>query len=268
MCQVCVDSVESAFNAARGGASRLEVCSALSEGGLTPSPGLLTVIQENVTIPCFAMIRPRTGDFVYSEMELLAMEKDICAMIDSGAKGLVFGCLDIKGDVDVKQVTRLVSTAKTKQSDISLTFHRAIDMARDLHQAAATVAQLGFERILTSGGHSKALDGMENIAALVRDLGDKVIVMPGGGISEDNLEEIQTKTKVRQTVRCSIQTNTSNFQCVEFHASARVVKSSQMEHQNPTCSLGQAGRGEYSLMVTSTDRVAKLIKIYKVTFFK
>ena len=211
-CQVCVDSVESAFNAARGGASRLEVCSALSEGGLTPSPGLLTVIQENVTIPCFAMIRPRPGDFVYSDMELLAMEKDICVMIDSGAKGLVFGCLDVRGDVDVKQVTKLVSTAKSKQSDISLTFHRfssvqssqrlsflsprAIDMTRDLHQAATTVAQLGFERILTSGGQSKAIQGIEKIACLVKELGDKVIVMPGGGISEDNLEEIQTKTKV------------------------------------------------------------------------
>lgn len=248
--EVCVDSVESAFNAARGGASRLEVCSALSEGGLTPSPGLLTVIQENVTIPCFAMIRPRPGDFVYSDMELLAMEKDICVMIDSGAKGLVFGCLDVRGDVDVKQVTKLVSTAKSKQSDISLTFHRAIDMTRDLHQAATTVAQLGFERILTSGGQSKAIQGIEKIACLVKELGDKVIVMPGGGISEDNLEEIQTKTK-----------------CVEFHASARVVKSSEMEYKNPTCSLGLRGE-EYSQMVTSTERVAKLIKIYKVTFFK
>lgn len=248
--EVCVDSVESAFNAARGGASRLEVCSALSEGGLTPSPGLLTVIQENVTIPCFAMIRPRPGDFVYSDMELLAMEKDICVMIDSGAKGLVFGCLDIKGDVDVKQVTRLVSTAKSKQSDISLTFHRAIDMTRDLHQAASTVAQLGFQRILTSGGQSKAVEGIETIAGLVKELGDKVIVMPGGGICEDNLEEIQTKTK-----------------CVEFHASARVVKSSEMEYKNSACSLGLRGE-EYSQMVTSTERVAKLIKIYKVTFFK
>jgi len=248
--EVCVDSVESAFNAARGGASRLEVCAALSDGGLTPSPGLLTVITENVTIPCFAMIRPRPGDFVYSEMELLAMEKDISVMIDSGAAGLVFGCLDSKGDVDVKQVTRLVSAAKTKQSDISLTFHRAIDMSRDLHQAANTVSQLGFERILTSGGHSKALDGIENIASLVKELGDKVIVMPGGGICEDNLEEIQTKTK-----------------CVEFHASARVMKPSGMEYQNTACSLGQRGQ-EYSLMVTDTDRVAKLIKIYKVTFFK
>jgi len=248
--EVCVDSVESAFNAARGGASRLEVCSALSEGGLTPSPGLLTVISDNVTIPCFAMIRPRPGDFIYSEMELLAMEKDIGMMIEAGAKGLVFGCLNSKGDVDVKQVTRLVSVAKHKQSTISLTFHRAIDMTRDLQEAANVVVQLGFDRILTSGGHSKALDGMENIAALVKDLGDRVIVMPGGGISEDNLEEIQTKTK-----------------CVEFHASARTVKSSQMEYQNSDCSLGQRGE-EYSLMVTSTERVANLIKIYKVTFFK
>lgn len=248
--EVCVDSVESAFNAARGGASRLEVCSALSEGGITPSPGLLTVISENVTIPCFAMIRPRPGDFIYSEMELLAMEKDISIMLEAGAKGLVFGCLDSKGNVDVKQVTRLVSVAKNKQSTVELTFHRAIDMTRDLREAANSVAQLGFDRILTSGGHSKALDGIDNIAALVKDLGDRVIVMPGGGISEDNLEEIQTKTK-----------------CVEFHASARKVKSSQMEYQNSDCILGQRGE-EYSLMVTSTEMVANLIKIYKVTFFK
>ena len=124
------------------------------------------------------------------------MEKDICIMIEAGAKGLVFGCLDSKGDVDVKQVTRLVSVAKNKQSTVELTFHRAIDMTRDLQEAANSVAQLGFDRILTSGGHSKALDGIDNIAALVKDLGDKVIVMPGGGICEDNLEEIQTKTKV------------------------------------------------------------------------
>ena len=140
-------------------------------------------------------------------------------------------------------------------------------MTRDLHQAASTVAQLGFQRILTSGGQSKAVEGIETIAGLVKELGDKVIVMPGGGICEDNLEEIQTKTKVGTALLLLRVSKISPFQCVEFHASARVVKSSEMEYKNSACSLGLRGE-EYSQMVTSTERVAKLIKIYKVTFFK
>lgn len=248
--EVCVDSVESALNAARGGASRIEVCAALSEGGLTPSPGVMAVISENVTIPCFAMIRPRTGDFIYSELELQAMERDIGIMISCGAVGLVMGCLTTKGEVDTASVTRLVNVARAKLSTISLTFHRAIDLTRDIHVAAEHVSQLGFHRILTSGGAASAHQGMDCIAKLVTELGDNVIVMPGGGINEDNLEEIQTKTK-----------------CVEFHASARVSKSSEMEHQNSDCSLGTNSQ-EYSTMVTSKDKVANLIKIYKVTFFK
>jgi len=245
-----VDSVESALNAARGGASRLEVCAALSEGGLTPSPGVMAVIAENVTIPCFAMIRPRTGDFVYTELELQAMERDIGMMVTCGAVGLVMGCLTTKGEVDIPSMTRLVNVARSKLSTVSLTFHRAIDLTRDLHVAAGHVSQLGFHRILTSGGAGSAHQGMDSIAKLVTDLGDSVIVMPGGGINEDNLEEIQIKTK-----------------CVEFHASARVSKTSEMEHQNTDCRLG-ANSQEYSTMVTSKDKVANLIKIYKVTFFK
>ena len=222
----------------------------MSEGGLTPSPGVMAVISENVTIPCFAMIRPRTGDFVYSELELQAMERDIGIMISCGAVGLVMGCLTTKGEVDTASVTRLVNVARAKLSTISLTFHRAIDLTRDIHVAAEHVSQLGFHRILTSGGAATAHQGMDCIAKLVTELGDNVIVMPGGGINEDNLEEIQTKTK-----------------CVEFHASARVSKSSEMEHQNSDCSLGTNSQ-EYSTMVTSKDKVANLIKIYKVTFFK
>lgn len=246
-----MDSVESGLNAARGGASRLEVCSALAEGGLTPSPGVMAVIAANVTIPCFAMVRPRAGDFVYTELELQAMERDIETMISCGATGLVLGCLDTKGEVDTEAVTRLVSAARGKLSTVSLTFHRAIDMTRDLSKSAHTVSQLGFDRILTSGGQTTAVEGIEVIASLVRELGDSgTIVMPGGGVTEDNLEEIQTRTK-----------------CVEFHASAREEKVSEMEYVNKACSLGSNGQ-EYSTMVTSREKVSNLIKIYKVTFFK
>lgn len=249
--EVCVDSVESGLNAARGGASRLEVCSALAEGGLTPSPGVMEVIAANVTIPCFAMVRPRAGDFVYTDLELKAMERDIEVMISCGATGLVLGCLTTKGEVDTEAVTRLVSKARGELGTVSLTFHRAIDMTRDLSKAAATVSQLGFERILTSGGQRTAHEGIEVIASLVRQLEDTgTIVMPGGGITEENLEEIQIKTR-----------------CVEFHASARAEKASEMEFTNKACSLGSNGQ-EFSTMVTSRDKVSNLIKIYKVTFFK
>ena len=136
------------------------------------------------------------------------MERDIETMISCGATGLVLGCLDTKGEVDTEAVTRLVSAARGKLSTVSLTFHRAIDMTRDLSKSAHTVSQLGFDRILTSGGQTTAVEGIEVIASLVRELGDSgTIVMPGGGVTEDNLEELQTRTK-----------------CVEFHASAREEK--------------------------------------------
>ena len=209
------------------------------------------VISTNVTIPCFAMVRPRAGDFVYTDLELKAMERDIEVMISCGATGLVLGCLTTKGEVDTEAVTRLVSKARGELSTVSLTFHRAIDMARELSKSAQTVSQLGFDRILTSGGHRTAYEGIKEIAGLVKELEDSgTIVMPGGGITEENLEEIQMRTR-----------------CVEFHASARAEKASEMEFTNKTCSLGSNGQ-EYSTMVTSRDKVSNLIKIYKVTFFK
>jgi len=247
--EVCVDSIESAFNAARGGASRLEVCSSLAEGGLTPSPGVMSVIAENVTIPCYAMIRPRAGDFVYSELELKAMEHDIEVMVNCGAVGLVLGCLTTQAQVDTELVTRLANVARSKLSSISLTFHRAIDMTPDIHKSAETIVSLGFDRILTSGGKKTAYLGVDNISKMVSDLGKSIIVMPGSGITEENLEEIQLKTK-----------------CVEFHASARVPKKSQVEFKSE-CEMGSNGE-EYTTMVTSKDKVANLIKIYKATFFK
>lgn len=246
--EVCVDSIESALNAARGGASRLELCSSLAEGGLTPSTGLVRVITDNVAIPCFAMIRPRGGDFVYSELELQVMEKDVEMMIECGALGVVFGCLTTEGDIDEISTARIVTTAKNKLSTVGLTFHRAIDMTRDINKSAKLVQQLGFERILTSGGQKSALEGIQGISGLVREL--DIVVMLGGGIDEDNLEDIQTKTK-----------------CVEFHASARVKKASRMKYQNPRCNMGTHSE-EFSTMITSTEKVANLVKIYKNTFFK
>jgi len=246
--EVCVDSIESALAAARGGASRLEVCSSLAEGGLTPSTGLVRVITENVAIPAFAMLRPRGGDFVYTKLEQEVMKRDIESLIECGARGLVFGCLTVNGDLDTALLKSLISAARAKQPGLDLTLHRAIDLTRDIKASARLAAELGFTRILTSGGAATALQGAVTIAELVSDL-PELNVMPGGGISEENMAEIMEATKA-----------------VEYHASARERKESLMEYRNPACSLG-SDSSEYSCMVTSTPRVEKLVRVYKDNIF-
>lgn len=243
--EICIDSVESALNAARGGASRLELCSSLSEGGLTPSPGLVKMVTSNVSIPCFAMIRPRAGDFVYSELELEMMMYDIDVLLESGAQGLVLGCLDPQGEIDVIAVKRLMKVARTKKSNVEFTFHRAIDMSKDLTKSCKVIAGLGFSRILTSGGHATALEG----ASVISELRKEAVgcsLMPGGGISEENMQRVMEKTR-----------------CIEFHASARVQKPSVMEWKNNKCFMGNPGAEEFMTMVTSISRVEALVRIYK-----
>jgi len=243
--EVCVDSVESALNAARGGASRLEICSCLSEGGLTPTPGLVKLVSSNVSIPCFVMIRPRSGDFIYTELELEVMMYDMDILLESGARGLVFGCLNSQGDVDCVAVKRLIKVARAKKSNVELTFHRAIDMSRDLLKSARVVSSLGFSRILTSGARASALEGVSAISEMRKEVGG-CSVMPGGGIDEYNMQEVMERTR-----------------CVEFHASARVEKPSVMEWRNNECFMGNPGSEEFSTMVTSISRVEALVRVYK-----
>lgn len=245
--EVCVDSIESALAAARGGASRLEVCSSLSEGGLTPSTGLLRVITENVAIPAFAMVRPRGGDFVYTRLEQEVMARDIESLLECGARGLVFGCLTTEGELDCPALKTLIGLARRKKPGIDLTLHRAIDLTRDIKASAQRAAELGFTRVLTSGGAASALLGAATIAELVRDL--EMNVMPGGGISEENMAEVMETTRA-----------------VEYHASARERRDSLMEWRNPACILGTDST-EYSCLVTSTARVEKLVRVYKDNIF-
>lgn len=243
-----MDSVESAINAVRGGAKRLELCSALSEGGLTPSLGFLKLVKSQVAVPLFCMIRPRGGDFLYSELELKVMELDIVALTGGGADGVVFGCLTPEGEVNVKSCTRLISTAKNSKPDCQMTFHRAIDMTKDIFKAAETVKDLGFSRILTSGGRPTALDGQETIRVLIENLKENVIVVPGGGINKTNLEEILKHTNA-----------------FEFHGSARARLESEMVYRNQELRMGTTGTGasEFEQYVTSKEAVIQLNRIYK-----
>ena len=233
--EICIDSVESALAAQAGGADRVELCTALFEGGLTPSAGLLETVRERVTIGVASMIRPRGGDFCYSDDEVRVMERDIAVARKLGADVIVLGLLTPDGRVDEAATRRLIEAARP----LPVTYHRAFDMARDPFEALDALLRLGVERLLTSGQEKSAVEGMDLIADLVRRAGDRLIVMPGGGITERNLQKVLKHTGAR-----------------EIHGSASASKDSRMVFRNSRVFMGgQMGPPEYGGKVASVDRV-------------
>ncbi len=189
-----MDSVESALAAERGGAGRLELCDALFDGGTTPSAGMIAACREHVSIPLFVIIRPRGGGFVYSDSELDVMRRDIVAARGLGADGVVIGVLRRDGRIDEDQARSLVGVA----GDLSVTFHRAFDFVPDQSSALETLVSAGITRILSSGGAPTARDGVPALASLVRQAGDRLVVMAGGGVREENVQEIVDGSGVRE----------------------------------------------------------------------
>jgi len=181
-----VDSVESALAAERGGARRLELCDALFDGGTTPSAGMIAACRDRVSIPVFVIIRPRGGGFVYSEPELDVMRRDIAAAGELGADGVVIGVLRRDGGIDAQQTQSLVDAA----GDLPVTFHRAFDFVPDPGEAMETIISAGITRILTSGGAPTAREGVATLASLVRQAGDRLVVMAGGSVREENVKAI------------------------------------------------------------------------------
>lgn len=189
-----MDSVESALAAERGGARRLELCDALFDGGTTPSAGMIAACRHRVSIPVFVIIRPRGGGFVYSAPELDVMRRDIEAARRFGADGVVIGVLRRDGDIDEQQTRSLADAA----GELPVTFHRAFDFAPDPGAAMETVISAGITRILTSGGAPTAREGVATLASLVRQAGDRLVVMAGGGVREENVKAIVDGSGVRE----------------------------------------------------------------------
>lgn len=235
--EVLVDSVESGRAALAGGADRLEVCQNLFEGGTTPSAGLIAALRHEVTLPLNVMIRPRGGDFCYSRCELEVMRHDIRIARELGASGIVLGVLRPDGTVDAEAVAELMALARP----LSVTFHRAIDMTRDLGEALETLVGLGVDRVLTSGGEATVIEGVDAIAALVRQAGDRIVVMPGGGIRERNVEKVVALTGAK-----------------EIHVSGSRAVESRMEHRNTRVFMGKDLRApEFSHNQVDSARVAR-----------
>jgi len=235
--EVCVDSVASAIAAERGGAQRIELCGDLLEGGVTPSLGLLGVVRSKVSIPVYVIIRPRAGDFYYSDAEFQTMQRDIENAKREGANGVVFGILQKEGTVDIERTRELVELARP----LSVTFHRAFDMSSDLFRALNDVCATGADRLLTSGGEQECLQGVKTVARLVRDASGRIIIMAGGRIGIGNAPTIIELTGV-----------------TEIHVGLATPVQSPMLHQNSRLSLGKAQGREYQRTEVLEESVRNL----------
>ena len=182
--EICVDSVESCINAEKGKADRVELCGNMFEGGTTPSYGVLELAREKLNTPIYAMVRPRGGDFCYDDIEFEVMKKEIKLMKELKIDGIVFGILTKDGKVDKDRCRELLDLWGTNKA----TFHRAIDVSCNLNEACEDIISLGFERILTSGGEANVMSGIIKLKELVEKYNDKIIIMPGSGINERNIE--------------------------------------------------------------------------------
>ena len=235
--EVCVDSVASAIAAERGGATRVELCSSLIEGGVTPSAGLIETTRAAITIPMHVMIRPRAGDFFYELHEFEAMRRDIAMAQKLGANGIVFGILNVDGPVDLTRAREVAQLARP----LAVTFHRAFDMTSDLFRALEDLCSVGIDRVLTSGAEQTALLGQRAIAELVEKAQGMIAIMAGSGIKPDNARRLLEVTGVR-----------------EIHVGLRTLIPSPMSHRNPRVSMGSAEGREYQRSVVLEEDVRRL----------
>jgi copper homeostasis protein len=238
--EACVDSVASAVAAQQGDADRVELCADLIEGGITPGAGTIQLVRSRLTIPLHLLIRPRGGDFCYTEDEFEVMQLDIEQARTLGADGVVFGLLHPDGSIDRERTALLVEHARP----LNVTFHRAFDMARNPHQSLDLLIDLGIDRLLTSGQEATALEGADLIAALVQQAQNRIAIMAGGGISAENAAEVVARTRVR-----------------ELHATAREPIDSRMQYRNPRCTMGGAlPPEEFTWKITSAEKVRAILR--------
>ena len=236
--EICANSVSSCIAAQEGGADRVELCAGIPEGGTTPSYGMIRSASESITIALNVIIRPRGGDFLYTEEELREMVYDIHMAKELGADGLVFGCLTPEGEVDMNAMKLLMEAA----GETPVTFHRAFDHSADPLKALEDIISLGCARILTSGCRPSALEGASLLAELVEKADGRIIIMPGCGVKENNIAEIARLSGAR-----------------EFHFSARESVESGMIFRNPEVAMGSED-DPYGTVLTTARRVAATIK--------
>ena len=238
--EICANSVESCVEAQRGGANRVELCAGIPEGGTTPSYGDIVLARKVLdTTKLHVIIRPRGGDFLYSDLEREIMLEDVRMARRLGVDGVVFGVLTVDGDVDMDFMRQLMAESE----GMSVTFHRAFDVCRDPFVALEQIIELGCDRILTSGQMPKAEEGVDLLKQLVEKAGDRIIIMSGCGVNAGNIALIAQATGAK-----------------EFHFSARSKRESGMQFRKFRVSMGGAVMiDEYSRDVTDVNIVKETI---------
>ena len=239
--EICLESVESVIAAEKGGADRVELCSDLFEGGLTPTIGTVKTALKKSNIKINVMIRPRGGDFCYSDEEFEVMLEDVKALKDTGINGIVFGILTPEGDVDIVRSKELIELARP----LPVTFHRAFDMTRDPYKSLEDLINLGVDRVLTSGQEATVPEGADLLEELVKIAGDRIIVMPGCGITERNFPKLQEKIKAR-----------------EYHIYLpREISSKMVYHPGHIYMGGLLRQSEFTITHTSSQRVSDVMSL-------
>lgn len=243
--EICCGDIGSAIAALRGGATRVELCSGLADGGLTPSAGFIRHAAESGLTLVNVLIRPRPGDFLYDASEASVLETDVAEAVKAGAGGVVIGALTPDGDIDMELCRRLVDRARASASrHINVTFHRAFDLARDPERSLEDIIELGCDCLLTSGMAATAAEGVDTLRRLVTQGGDRIRIMAGGGITPDNAAGILRATGVRA-----------------IHATARSRRDSAMLFRREGVPMGAAGSDEYGIRSTDAGIVARLAEI-------
>ncbi|HCC52552.1 MAG TPA: copper homeostasis protein CutC [Porphyromonadaceae bacterium] len=218
--EICANSAQSCVEAEAGGATRVELCAAIPEGGTTPSYGEIRMAQKMTsTIHINVIIRPRGGDFLYTPVEVESMLYDLDMAKRLNVHGVVFGCLTKEGDIDVPLMRKLIDASGA----LSVTCHRAFDVCRDPFVALEQLIELGCDRILTSGQQPDAVRGIPLIRELVQRADGRIIIMPGAGVRSTNIARIEAETGAN-----------------EFHTSARSIVYSQMEYRNENVPMGSS----------------------------
>lgn len=238
--ECCVDSVESAIAAKKGGADRIELCSALVIGGLSPSQALYRKIREQVDLPIRVLLRPRFGDFCYTDFEHEIIKEEIRSFRKLGADGIVIGTMKPDGTLNMEQMKELIEEAK----GMSVTLHRAFDMCKNPFMALEEARKLGINTILTSGQKNTCIDGVELLKELVEKAQGETEILVGGGVDASVLPVLAEKTKAKA-----------------YHMSGKISMESEMRYRKQDVSMGIASVSEYEIWRTSEKRVREARKI-------
>jgi copper homeostasis protein len=239
ICEICLDSVVGVRAAQAAGAHRVELCADLLEGGITPSAGMIRQARKVSGIQMNVIIRPRGGDFLFSDDEFAVMQDDIETAKNEGADGVVIGLLTPDGTIDIERARGLIERARP----MSVTFHRAFDVTPDPFKAMETLIELGVDRVLTSGQETSVLEGLPLITLLIGRAAGRIVIMPGGGITHRNVERIVSAARPS-----------------EIHFSASAVEPSGMIHRRDYLPMGGALRPpEYDRRVTSASSIRAIM---------